>query len=302
MAAISTPKPMVERQPPKISQDSGLIVIREAEISGLSPRCGVRTVLMRWRASSNAWASKTPRRRTPSNSAFSRTRSNGGCGCSVFAFIAATLPLQIIALHLGNLSQVQPILTSELLFLVILLATWFRFRVGWREWWAAPEPPGAWPGFDLRSARRRQRRPEKLRVDRGGIALRRGRTPGYLLRLARPALVAGDRVRCGREPSGFALTACAHQDVEQLHRTDWVHIFSHWQTYGVAVCGALSLFVTQNAFHAGPIAASQTALVLVDPLVSIALGIGLYGDSLRTSGAYGPLEAISLLIMFVGAA
>jgi hypothetical protein len=41
--------------------------------------------------------------------------------------------------------------------------------------------------------------------------------------------------------------------------------------------------------------------VLVDPLASIALGIGLYGDSLRTAGAYGPLEAISLLIMFVGA-
>jgi hypothetical protein len=41
--------------------------------------------------------------------------------------------------------------------------------------------------------------------------------------------------------------------------------------------------------------------VLVDPLVSICLGIALYGDTLRTSGAYGPLEAISLLVMFVGA-
>jgi hypothetical protein len=84
--------------------------------------------------------------------------------------------------------------------------------------------------------------------------------------------------------------------------TDWVHMFSHWQTYGVAVCGVLALFLTQNAFHAGPIAASQTALVLVDPLASIAIGIGLYGDRLRTTGAYGPLEAISLLIMFVGVA
>ncbi len=31
------------------------------------------------------------------------------------------------------------------------------------------------------------------------------------------------------------------------------------------------------------------------------LGIGLFGDNLRTYGAYGPLEAFSLLIMFVGA-
>lgn len=44
------------------------------------------------------------------------------------------------------------------------------------------------------------------------------------------------------------------------------------------------------------------ALVLVDPLASLAIGIGLFGDVLRTSGAYGPLEALSLLIMFIGAA
>ena len=42
--------------------------------------------------------------------------------------------------------------------------------------------------------------------------------------------------------------------------------------------------------------------MLVDPLVSLIIGIGLFGDDLRTSGAYGPLEALSLLIMFVGAA
>jgi len=45
----------------------------------------------------------------------------------------------------------------------------------------------------------------------------------------------------------------------------------------------------------------RRGLVLVDPLVSICLGIVLYGDSLRTSGWYGPLEALSLLVMFMGA-
>jgi hypothetical protein len=57
----------------------------------------------------------------------------------------------------------------------------------------------------------------------------------------------------------------------------------------------------QNAYHAGPLAASQSTLVLVDPLASILIGIALYGDSLRTSGPWGPLEAISLLVMFLGA-
>jgi hypothetical protein len=78
-------------------------------------------------------------------------------------------------------------------------------------------------------------------------------------------------------------------------------MFFHWETYGLAVCGLVSVFLAQNAFHAGPIAASQTALVLVDPLASIAIGIGLFGDNLRTAGVYGPLEALSLLVMFGGA-
>ena len=101
---------------------------------------------------------------------------------------------------------------------------------------------------------------------------------------------------------GFAFTAALVKKVGDYVAGDWIHMFSHWQTYALAVCGVASLFLAQNAFHAGPIAASQTALVLVDPLASMAIGIGLFGDNLRTAGAYGPLEALSLLIMFAGAA
>ena len=97
----------------------------------------------------------------------------------------------------------------------------------------------------------------------------------------------------------YAFTAALVKIVSDYAANDWVTMFEHWQTYGVAVFGLLGLFLTQNAFHAGPLAASQSTLVLVDPLVSICLGIALYGDTLRTSGPYGPLEAISLLVMFV---
>ena len=61
------------------------------------------------------------------------------------------------------------------------------------------------------------------------------------------------------------------------------------------------MFLTQNAIHAGPLVASQSTLVLIDPLASICIGIGLFGDDLQTGGAAGPLEAVSLLIAFSGA-
>ena len=101
---------------------------------------------------------------------------------------------------------------------------------------------------------------------------------------------------------GFAFTASLIKTVGDFAAADWTQMFVHWQTYGLAVFGVTSVFLAQNAYHAGPIASSQTALVLVDPLVSMALGIGLYGDLLRTSGFYGPLGALSLLVMFAGAA
>ena len=99
----------------------------------------------------------------------------------------------------------------------------------------------------------------------------------------------------------FAFTAALIKVVSDYAANDWVTMFVHWQTYGVIVFGLAGLFLTQNAFHAGPLAASQSTLVLVDPLVSICIGIALFGDSLRTSGPYGPLEALSLLVMFMGA-
>src|SRR5271155_1079210 len=64
-----------------------------------------------------------------------------------FAFMVASFLMQAVALHLGDLSQVQPILTTELLFLVLLLATWFRFRIGLREWLGCLAAAGGLAGF-----------------------------------------------------------------------------------------------------------------------------------------------------------
>ena len=99
----------------------------------------------------------------------------------------------------------------------------------------------------------------------------------------------------------FVFAAALIKVVGDYAATDWVHLLTHWQTYALILFGLGGLFLAQNSFHAGPLAASQSALVLVDPLFSIIIGITLFGDSLRTSEPWGPLEAISLLVMFMGA-
>jgi hypothetical protein len=60
------------------------------------------------------------------------------------------------------------------------------------------------------------------------------------------------------------------------------------------------MFLAQNAFHAGPVTASQATLVIIDPLASIAIGVGLFGDKLMTEGVRGPGEAMALLLLFAG--
>jgi drug/metabolite transporter (DMT)-like permease len=219
-----------------------------------------------------------------------------------FAFMVASFIMQAVALHLGDLSVVQPILTTELLFLVLLLATWFRFGIGLREWLGCVAAAGGLAGFLIFA------QPGGGNLHPSNLGwLVAGSICGGVIVVAVVLALRGPRwwraAMFGAAGAvGFAFTAALIKRVGDFVVGDWTQMFTHWQTYALAVAGVGSVFLAQNAFHAGPIAASQTALVLVDPLASMAIGIGLFGDNLRTEGVYGPLEALSLLVMFAGAA
>jgi drug/metabolite transporter (DMT)-like permease len=218
-----------------------------------------------------------------------------------FAVMVGSFLCQAVALHLGDLSQVQPILTTELLLLVLILATWFRFPITSREWLGAFAAAGGLAGFLIAAQPTAgASAPSNLSWLIAGSVCGGVVVVTVLLALRGPrwwrAAMFG-----AAGAVGFAFTAALIKSVGDVVAGDWTQMFEHWQTYALAGCGLASVFLAQNAFHAGPIAASQTALVMVDPLASLAIGIGLFGDDLRTAGAYGPLEAISLLIMFAGA-
>jgi len=217
-----------------------------------------------------------------------------------FALMIVSFILQAIALHFGRLSEVQPILTTELVFLAAILAIWFRFKIGRREWigalmvtaglsfflyFAAPQygmqPPAGWRWLVV-----------------GGICV-------AIIIVAVLLAMRGPRwwraTMFGTAASvSFAFTAACTKVVSDF-AADWMHLYRHWQVYALAGFGALAVFLTQNAIHAGPLVASQSTVVLIDPLASICIGIGLFGDDLQTNGAAGPIEALALLVAFLGA-
>jgi uncharacterized membrane protein len=218
-----------------------------------------------------------------------------------FGFMICAFLFQAFALHIGRLSVVQPILVMELLFLVAILGTYFRFSISIREWVGVAAIAFGLSGFLLFAA---PGGGTEVPTNLGWIVV--GGASASLIVVTVIATRWGPRwwkaAMFGSSAAvAYAFTAALIKVVSDFAANDWASLFVHWQTYGVIVFGLLGLFLTQNAFHAGPLAASQSTLVLVDPLVSICIGIALFGDSLRTSGPYGPLEALSLLVLFMGA-
>ena len=219
-----------------------------------------------------------------------------GFGLMIVSFI-----VQAIALHFGELSQVQPILTVELVFLAAILAIWFGFRMGTREWLGSLAVTGGLAGFLYFAHPQYGMEPP----------------PGWRWAIAASVSVAAITttvVLARRGPRwwrasmfgtaaaiSYAFTAACTKVVSDYAAADWTQLYRHWQTYALAIFGALAVFLSLNAMHAGPIVASQSTLVLVDPLASILIGVGLFGDDLATKGAAIPLEAACLLIAFVGA-
>jgi uncharacterized membrane protein len=218
-----------------------------------------------------------------------------------FALMIVSFVLQAIALHLGRLSQVQPILTIELVFLAAILAVWFRFPIGRREFLGAIGVTAGLSGFLYFSHPQYGMLPPP--AWRWGVA--GAVSVGIIAACVMLALRGPGWWRSTMFGSAaavsYAFTAACTKVVSDYASADWAMLYRHWQTYALACFGALAVFLTQNAIHAGPLVASQSTLVLIDPLASILIGIWLFGDDLQTGGASGPLEALSLLVAFAGA-
>ncbi len=218
-----------------------------------------------------------------------------------FALMIVSFVVQAVALHFGQLSQVQPILTTELVFLAAILAIWFGFRMGRREWLGSLAVTAGLSGFLYFAHPQYGMVPPPLwrwAIAAGVSVVVIVVTVSLALRGPRwwRAAMFGTAAAIS-----FAFTAACTKVVSDYAAADWTQLYRHWQTYALAIFGATAVFLAQNAMHAGPIVASQSTLVLVDPIASILVGVSLFGDDLQTNGASIPLEALSLLVAFAGA-
>lgn len=216
--------------------------------------------------------------------------------------IVAGFVLQAVALRFGALSTVQPIVTTELLFVVLILGVWFRYRTTWREWAGSLAAAGGLATFLAVAA------------PGGGTAVPDLRS--WIEVVAAVGAVTVVTAAAGRRGPRwfkaamfgtsaavmFALSAALTKMFTTLVTEGWGHVFVHWEPYAVVGTGLAGLFLAQNAFHSGPITASQATLTIIDPLASVAIGIRLFGDHLQTAGWRLPVEVVAMVVLSVGVA
>jgi hypothetical protein len=218
-----------------------------------------------------------------------------------FAIMALGYASQAVALHLGSLDVVQPIMVSELVILVLILWLWYFTPLRPRDLAAAGATAlGLGVFLYVSSPSLGSRVPSDARWLEVGLAtavvvglfvVLGSRGPAW-----RRALLLG-----AGASTGFALLAAITKSLTNVLVVGWGGLFTSWQLYAIAVVGLGSFLVMQSAFQAGPFAASQSTLILVNPFVSIAVGHVLFGESLRGGGLDIALELVALVVMVVGA-
>jgi drug/metabolite transporter (DMT)-like permease len=214
--------------------------------------------------------------------------------------IALGFVLQAVALRFGQLSAVQPVVTTELLFLVLILGGWFRYRVAARDWVSSAAAAGGLSAFLV------------IAHPAGGDIV--PRLSHWLVVFAVVgAVVVGTSLlgfvgarwfRAAMFGTAgalmFALSAALTKVFTTLVTEGWGHVFVHWEPYALVATGLGGLFLTQSAYHAGPITASQATLTIVDPLASVGIGVWLFGDRLHTTGWRLPAEVVAMVVLFAG--
>jgi drug/metabolite transporter (DMT)-like permease len=207
---------------------------------------------------------------------------------------------QFLALRRGSLALVEPLLVLSLVFAL---------------------PAGAW------LEHRRASTPDIMStvVIAAGLALFLGvARPGighpHASNAAWAVLSAAIAVSCGAMVLGarggsrrraavllaagsgtaFGYVAAVTERTGHILNAGVVHTLGTWAPYALLVGGVSALLLTQSAFHAGALRLSLPTLTVAQPLVAVAIGLGFFGERVRSGGVAPFFEVVGLGLVTVG--
>ena len=216
-------------------------------------------------------------------------------------FLAGTFGFQALALYFGPLSVVQPVLVMELIFTLGLRVFLLHDDIASRTWSAALTICLGLGAFLIIASPA----PGRHVPDAGQWILvvgTRAAAVAALLVLARYGSRARRAALLGAATAVVwsVDAAFVKQTVDVLAHSGPLGLVTTWPLYAMIATGVLGTALLQGAYAAGPLAASQATLLIVDPLVSIWLGIELFGDQLSTGPWHLLGAVVSLAVLAAG--
>jgi len=208
---------------------------------------------------------------------------------------------QAVALHFGQLSVVQPILVTELVFVLVLRRVWIRQDVARAAWTAVLVVCGALAVF-LAVAEPTGGHPTPETAEWLSALLVFG---GAIAGLA----VLGRRGSPTRRTALFAVAAALawalmatflKTATETLTTSGITGMLTRWPVYALVAAAITGTLLEQSALHVGPLSVSQPLLVIINPLASIILSIWLFDERFTDSPAKIAAAAVAMVILAIG--
>lgn len=209
--------------------------------------------------------------------------------------------LGAVALAYGEISLVEPLTATNLLFAMALSRRFTGQRLGWSGWGGVTMLALGVTAFIVAG----QPRGSANEAD----ALRHWLVFGTVAGLALLLTVRARRLPASGEAALLALAAgllYGLQDSltrvcgEIVTHEGVAPLFTHWQPYGVGVLGVTGLVLVQSAFETAPLRMSLPSLTAAQPLAGIACGIGFLGDRLRLTPGALAWETAGLSAIVIG--
>ncbi|MFJ3231055.1 DMT family transporter [Streptomyces sp. NPDC086787] len=217
------------------------------------------------------------------------------------AGVAGAALFQSLALLNGPLALVQPLFILELPFALLVAAPLMHHRLSRPGWWGVAGVVGGLGLVLAAAAPHGATHQASMGRWLPALVLCLGSMAAALL-LARRNTPAARRaaILAGASAVGNALTAALLKSATGTFADQGFTAFLRsWQTYGFALTGVAAVLFLENSLQAGPLSAAQPALTIGDATVSLALGITLFDERIRTGWWLLP-EVLGGLLIVMG--
>jgi hypothetical protein len=216
----------------------------------------------------------------------------------LFGLLLQTLAAlaQAVALKNGGLIIVEPLLTSDLIFLLLIMHFKLNIQIKPRDWLAAVAVMVGLAGLFLAAN------------PKGGHLRYQAYPWILLLAVVVPLIIfliiiirklksANLRAMLAgiAAATAFAMNAALVKlSFNLFDHHGLAALMASWPVYAFIVSGIISLYLMVNAYGAGPLAISQPVMEVSEPAIAITIGIMIFGDSYDSS-----ITAIAIGMGFV---